>query len=225
MEQMNVTGGEQWQGPIAMYVFGDRPTNEEVGLLAHIDGCPDCRALAEEMSETHAVLGYVDARAVAPTASVPPGLAAKVLGDLRRAEVAQHRRSRARVAGLSGIGLVAAALIVVVIVSVTSVAPPAQRTFVLRGASSISASAVLSERSWGTSIDLHEQGLPGGQVYTVSMRTATGSWWVAGTYTSVSGQAVDAQMACAVKLRQISGVRVSDASGRQVLSSYGTNSY
>lgn len=225
MERMNVTGCEQWQGALAMHVLGDLGANEEIGLGAHLDGCPHCRVLLGEMRETHAVLGYVDSKSVAATASVPPELAARVLGDLRRAELSQLRRSRARIGVLSGVGLAAAALVVVIVVGVTSVAPPAQRTFALSGAASVRASAVLSERPWGTAIDLHEQGLPGGQVYTVSMRTASGSWWVAGTYRSVSGQVVDAQMACAVKPRQISGVRVTDAAGLQVLASYATNGY
>ena len=225
MEQMNVTGCEQWHGAIAMHVLGDLAQGEEVGLLAHLEGCPECRTLTQELEETCAVLAHVDSRAVAPTASVPAELTAKLLGDLRRVEVHQLRAARTRVAGLAGIGLVAAALILVGIISATSVTPPAQRTFALRGATSVNATAVLSERSWGTSIALHEQGLPGGQVYTVSLRTATGSWWVAGTYRSVSGQSVDAQMACAVQLSQISGVRVSSAAGRLVLSSYGANGY
>jgi hypothetical protein len=84
----------------------------------------------------------------------------------------------------------------------------------------VSAKAVLTGRAWGTTITLHEEGLPGGKVYTVSMRTAKGMWRVAGTYRPVSGHSVDVTMACAVPLGQITGVRVSDSSGRQVLVSH-----
>jgi hypothetical protein len=95
----------------------------------------------------------------------------------------------------------------------------------LRGASTVKASAVLMGESWGTKVDLHESGLPGGGVYTVSMSTSSGTWWTAGTYRTVAGEVVDATMTCAVSLEKITGVRVLNGAGKTVLSSYGDASY
>jgi hypothetical protein len=123
-----------------------------------------------------------------------------------------------------GIALIAASLIFAGLFSGSTVAPPyAQRTVALSGLTSVQASAVLSARPWGTSLTMHEQGLPGGNVYTVSMRTAKGTWWVAGTYRSVAGQTVDATMSCAVPLDKITGLRVLNSAGTVVLTSWGNS--
>jgi len=222
---MNEMACDRWHGAFAMHVFGDGSANEEAGLLAHLEGCDGCRAVVDEMKRTYDVLGYADPAAVSSTASIPPDLTEKVLQDLRRGAASQRRGRRVRASALAG-GLVAAAIILVAIFNNTTFAPTqVQRSVALQGASSVSANAVLVARSWGTSITLHEQGLPGGRVYTVSMRTGKGIWWVAGTYRSVPGKRVDVNMACAISLSQITGVRVSDASGRLVLGSSGVAVY
>jgi hypothetical protein len=52
------------------------------------------------------------------------------------------------------------------------------------------------------------------------MKTAKGAWWTAGTYRSVSGTMVKATMSCAVSLQHITGLRVENAQGRTVLTSF-----
>jgi anti-sigma factor RsiW len=210
---------EQWHEAIAMSLFGDLSANEQAGLTAHLEGCLDCRAVAEEFAETYRMLSYVDPTNVTPTASVPPELTDQVLRHLHREGRQLQRRRRLRVGVLSGVGLVSAALNLIAVLSANS-STPTQRTLALRGPSTVSATAVLSARSWGTSLALHERGLPGGKVYTVSMETSSGAWWVAGTYRSVSDHPVDATMSCAVKMSQITGLRVMDSSGNVVLTSY-----
>ena len=218
---MTVRGCEQWHELIAMHVFDDLSIDETTGLLAHLEGCVACRNVASELAMTFSMLQFVDPSTVEPTASVPSGLTNRVLGDLRSGAQRQRRRQRVRAAGIGVVGAVAAALILVIVFSGGS-APtkPVERTLALRGVSSATANAVLIERNWGTSLDLHEQGLPGGEVYTVSMETAKGTWWTAGTYRSVKGNVVNATMACAVSMKQITGIRVVNASGVTVLSSY-----
>jgi predicted anti-sigma-YlaC factor YlaD len=218
---MTVRGCEQWHELIAMHVFGDLSIDETTGLLAHLEGCVECRNAASELAMTLSMLQLVEPSTVEPTASVPSGLTNRVLGDLRSGAQRQRRRQRVRAAGIGVVGALAAALIVVIVFSGGS-APtkPVERTLALWGVSSATANAVLIERNWGTSLDLREQGLPGGEVYTVSMETAKGTWWTAGTYRSVKGNVMNATMACAVSMKQITGIRVVNASGVTVLSSY-----
>jgi hypothetical protein len=73
--------------------------------------------------------------------------------------------------------------------------------------------------TWGTSVQLTASGQKGGQTLTVSMRTEDGSWWEAGTYTTVSSGHVEVTMGCALPESSIEAVRVTNASGQQVLSS------
>ena len=222
MGAMTDRGCERWHELIAMHVFGDLSGDETTGLLAHLEGCAECRGVADEMVTTFSLLRYVDPTTVEPTASVPMGLTNRVLGNLRSGALVQRRRQRVRAAGIGVVGALAAAIVLVIVFS-SGGAPtkPVERTLAMRGTTSASASAVLIARNWGTSLDLHEQGLPGGGVYTVSMETAKGAWWTAGTYRSVGGRAVNATMACAVSMEQITGIRVVNGSGVTVLSSYG----
>jgi Putative zinc-finger len=217
---MNESTCDQWREALAMQLLGDHSPEEMTGLLAHLDGCAECQVVAREMTETVALLKFVDGASVEPTASVPPDLTARVLGDLHAAGVAKRRRRRAGVITTGLVGVLAAALIVVLVVLGSNVTPsPTQRALALEGAPRVTASALLVKQPWGTSLRLHERGLPGGQVYTVSMETKSGRWWTAGTYRAVNGKAVDATMTCAVALQKITGVRVVNSAGVTVLSS------
>jgi hypothetical protein len=222
MGPVNDMGCEKWQEAIAMRQFGDLSANEEAGLLAHLEGCSDCQGIAKEFAQTHHLLSFVDPTAVASTAAVPAQLTDKVLRDLRHGGALQRRKWRASLAAVGGVGLIAASLIFTGVFSSGTVAKTnTQRTLALSGLTTVRASAVLSARPWGTSLTMHEQGLPGGNIYTVSMSTSKGTWWVAGTYRSVAGQTVDATMSCAVPLAKITGLRVLNSAGKIVLSSYG----
>lgn len=218
-------GCEQWRGLSAVRSLGGLSGDEALALDAHLEGCADCESLAREMSSTVAMLAYVDPGAVEPTALVAPQLAERVLGDLHRAGALQRRRRRVTTSAVSLVGALAAALILFSLLAGTSPSTT-QRTLALgptaatlNASASITATAVLVNQSWGTSVDFSERGQPGGGVYTVSMKTATGTWWTAGTYRSISGRPVSATMACAVAMKDITGLRVVNAKGVTVLTS------
>lgn len=214
---MNSVNCERWQGWLAMRALGVATPDEVTGLLAHLDGCEECRTLADELSGTVQLLDYVDPAAVESMAEVPAELTARVLDQLRGAAVVHRRRRRRRSASMAFVGALAAAVILLVVIA--SSRTPDQRTLALHGSSSVTASAVLVDQSWGTSVHLSEHGLPANGIYTVSMKTANGTWWTAGTYRAVAGKTVNATMACAVSLSRITSVRVVNATGVTVLAS------
>lgn len=226
MERVNDLGCEKWYELLAMYALGDLSLKEETGLLAHLEGCAGCSEIAKEMTETVHMLGYVDPGAVESTALIPAELFDSVLGGLHQGGVILRRRRIVRSALFAGAGAIAASFILVGVMSARpSTSAPAQRSIALQGASSVKASVVLTSKSWGTTLVLKEKGLPGGGVYTVSMKTKAGTWWTAGTYRSVAGETVNATMACAVSLNKITGVRVVSSTGTTVLSSYGASAH
>jgi predicted anti-sigma-YlaC factor YlaD len=224
MEPVNDGSCEVWRELIAMRVFGDLTAEEQTGLNAHLEGCSECRDVERELAETGAMLQYVDPAAVEPTAHVPAELSERVLGDLRRSGERDRRRRRTAIVSLSLTGAAAAALVLSLVLTSASTAP-LSRTLALKGSTSVTASAVLVSEPWGTSLTLSEKGLPAGGVYTVSMKTQKGAWWTAGTYRSVSGAQVNATMSCAVSLSHIAGLRVENARGQTVLTSFSSNTY
>jgi len=212
---------EHWRGVLAIDVFGRTDAAEHAGLVAHLEICQECRELSRELALTYDALSHVDPNALAPTDSVSPQLTSAVLGALNSAGRAHRRRRMSGVVGAAVGGLVAASLVVLAIVSVHPAATaPHQEKDVLHGSSSVTASAVLTARVWGTSVHFQEHGLSGRGVYTVSMESSSGTWWVVGTYRAEKGRTVEADMACALQLRAIAGIRVTNASGRPILTSY-----
>jgi Putative zinc-finger len=205
----------RWHGAIAMDALGALPEAERAGLLAHLDGCPACREEARELAATASVLRLVDPAALDHTASVSPELTSRVLGQLHHG--GQRVRRRRRVAAvLVGAAVAASIAIVVAFTASSPVARPPER-IALIGPNSVTATATLAARTWGTSVTLTEDGQQAAGNYTVSMRTASGSWWATGSYHEVAGKPVDAMMTCAVPLSQITGVRVTNAAGATVL--------
>jgi hypothetical protein len=83
------------------------------------------------------------------------------------------------------------------------------------------ASIALTSQSWGTRGTLRESGQAPGQVLTVAMKSASGRWWVAGSYrTAARSGPVEVQLSCAVALNQVTDVWVTDQSGHVVLDAY-----
>jgi hypothetical protein len=211
---------DEWSGALALHVFGALPIEEQPSLLAHLDGCAACTQEVASMHETYEMLSYVDPANVALTADVPRALADRVLGELHQDGVRGERRRRVR--HLSSLALALAAVVVAFVALTSTFAgqKPAQKVLALSGNASVHANVVLSAKDWGTAVSLHEQGLPANSVYTVSMRTSSGQWWVAGTMRPRSSSGIVADMACAVAMGRITGVRVTANSGAVVLSSY-----
>lgn len=217
MERVSARSCERWRHDAAVDALGGLDPDERAGLHAHLDGCAACREVAAELAETAGALAAIDHETVHQTASVPPVLAARVLGALHDDAATAHRRRRRVVVG-SAITAIAAAVALVVALAVPGSAGPASRTEAMRGAAGASATAVLTSRTWGTAVAIAEHGLRPGLVYEVAMRTGDGRWWATGSFQAPAGPAVP-QMGCAVPLRAITGIRVTTASGATVLES------
>jgi hypothetical protein len=218
---MSSSACEHARGQLAMAALGRLPDDERLALEAHLDGCDDCRSELGGLSGLNAALSAADPDRIDHVIEVPETLRASVLESLGT-EVARHRRSaRVRFASAACVVLLALGAVGVVTSGLVGshTAPPAH-TFSLSGVGSAHATIKLTSESWGTSVEVLASGQQGGQTLTVSMRTADGSWWAAGTYQSVANGKVDVTMGCALPLSSIDGVRVTNAQGQPVLSSY-----
>ena len=206
-------------GQLAMYVLDRLGPDERDEVDAHLVNCEACRATTVELAST---VGALDALALpgapAPVAEVPPDLTRAVFADLRsEPEAPVVRRHRVRWAATVGVPIAAVAAAVAALVVGGHHAGPPTRTVALHGTPGVTASAVLVEQAWGTSLTVRERGLPPGSTYTVSMDDAAGRWWTAGSYRTTGSVAVQATMACAASYDSVHGIRVTDAQGRTVL--------
>jgi hypothetical protein len=218
---MSMGGCDQAKGQIALASIGRLPEAERTSLDAHLDGCAECRAELADLSGLRTALASAELDSTDSAVTVPETLHTAVIGSLGT-EVARHRRAvRVKFAAAAAVVLLAmggTALATDAIV--TSHPSPASPTYALSGPGGAHATARLTAESWGTSVDFRAYNQAAGQVLTVSMRTAGGSWWVAGTYRTVAGASVDVTMGCAIPVADIDAVRVTNSAGHQVLGGY-----
>ncbi len=206
------------RGQSAMSALGALDADEQAELEVHLATCEECRAISTELRATVGALDtWAERSRPAEAASVPPHLTDAVLSGLRTEDELDRRRRKVRHVGVACAS--AAALVLAVVLSLALVDRPGvpTRTVALSGAPGVTASVVLEQRSWGTSLTVKEQGLRPGQTYTVSMSNTEGYWWTAGSYRASSNAPVVATMGCAARYASIDEIRVTDPGGRTVL--------
>jgi hypothetical protein len=216
---MTAQGCVRWQGELAMQALGKLEPDAATALQAHLDGCAACREEAAELAPLAAALAAAspDVFDDPEAAPVPARLQQSVLARLDAEAQSEHRRARRRV-GAAAAAVAAAASVAAIFASVGS-SPPAGRLVALTGAPGTVATMTLTRSSTGTDVTLHEHGQPVGRDFVVTMESASGSWWQAGSY-HTSGTNVRAQLTCAVAPSEISRVWIRDSSGATVLSGY-----
>jgi hypothetical protein len=138
----------------AAYVLGALTPAETVDFEQHLRTCADCAARVREIQGVPALLADISPEEVTgPAEPVPDTL---LPGLLRRA-ARRRRRERWLVGGLAAAAV--ACLIALVVAVWPSSSTPASKTqsrpFAAVIASPVRATATLTARPWGTSIDLH----------------------------------------------------------------------
>ena len=221
MGTVRSTNCEQARGQIALAALGRLPENERLALESHLDGCEECSAELAGLAGLESALAAAEPDRIDHLSEVPDRLRGSVLGSLGSEAAKQRRSTRLRFATAAAVVLLALGAVggLVAGLAGSSHHPPAGRTFALSGRGTAHVTIQLVSETWGTSVQLTASGQKGGQVLTVSMRTADGSWWEAGTYTTVSDGHVDVTMGCALPESSIDAVRVTNADGQQILSS------
>lgn len=219
MGAMSTATCEQARGQLALAAIGRLPENERLALQAHLDGCEECRVELAHLSKLGPALSAAEPDRIDHASEIPESLRASVLQSLGAEAAKHHRSARVRFASAAAVVLLALGAVGVVAALEGSHNTPPSQTFALSGPGGAHASVQLVSESWGTSVEMNASGQKGGQVLTVSMRTTDGSWWEAGTYQTVSAGHVDVIMGCALPASSIDAVRVTNASGQQVLGS------
>ncbi len=188
MGVMTAVGCSEWRGLLALRAIGRSGDADLEGLTDHLEQCDQCRADAEEVDTAAAALALLDNAQVEQLQGDPVGTgqlgspaSEPVVVALATSPQTARPGRRRWVAATAAVAVAAAAVAISLVTLGVSSNPPT-RTVALTGQPGVTASVALSSQSWGTRATLKESGQAGGQVLTVSMRTNSGRWWVAGSY-------------------------------------------
>jgi hypothetical protein len=198
------------------YVLGSLEPDQRSALVAHLDGCPECRAEVAELATVARALPLAD-----PLRSgerpLPPDHLEGALLDRIASERVEARRSRFRRASVTGLAAVA---LVAAIVVVAGILDSSQRISLdLAAAGGAGGDAVLEYYRWGTQIELDIEGLPEEEVYGVWLESPTGDRVPAGTFWTPEEGGIEVTLTAAMNLKDCKGLGISDQDGETVMHS------
>jgi hypothetical protein len=206
-----------WRGDLGIEALGRLEEPERTALLAHVDGCAECRGALVELTRVAGALDLADPNRVGEGEPVQPpdDLGQRVLGRLQWERKARRRR-RVRALVAAATGVAAAAVIAVALVASTG--GGAHGTVValrspLRG---VHAQAVLFAEESGTRVQLQVEGLDDGDWYWLWVTGANGRRVGAGTFTA-SRNTENLTMTAALSTARTKRVWVTDADDHVVL--------
>jgi hypothetical protein len=205
-----------WREDIGAYLLGGLPDERRTALLAHLDGCPSCRAELAELTEVARVMPAADPlrnnKREVPAHSLVDSILGVIAGERRARRVRLTKRVTAAAA-------IAAALLIGVFAVAILPDDSRRSTVELAGAAADgSSTASLEYLPGGTRIDLSIDGLPKEETFYVWLEDSEGERIPAGTFwTPDDRDALDLKLTAAISLRRCEGIGISDADGNTVL--------
>jgi predicted anti-sigma-YlaC factor YlaD len=206
----------RYREAIGAYVLGTLDDRRRTALLAHLDGCPDCRAEAAELGEVARSLALADPLRSGDSRPAPPSRLQNAILSRIEEERRDTRRSRIRTRARSVLGIAAVVAAIGLYLVIRDPAPHANLDFSSVPPGVVS-SAELTYESWGTRIELAAAGLPEKSVYNVWLARSGGDRVAAGTFWTPEEGDVDITLTAALPLKDCKGIGVSDESGETVM--------
>jgi anti-sigma-K factor RskA len=208
-----------WRGDIGLEALGRLEEPRRTALLAHVDGCADCRVARAELSTVARALDLADPSGVEQGELVQPSgeLGDRILGRLQMERAVRRRRRRRGL--VATISVVAAAVVVAFALAFTIGSRGGDHGTVVALRSSlpgVHAQAVLLKADGGTRVKLHVDGLDDGDWYWLWVTGANGRRVGAGTF-SATRKDQDLTMTAALATSRTVRVWVTDAEDGVVL--------
>lgn len=204
---------------IGAYVLGQLSGPELDAVRAHLEGCRECRAEADELAPLATSLRTVDPARLVSAPEPPTDLRERVLRQIR-----QERRAadRNRLLRRAGVGLLAAAALVIAFTLGAVLRPgqpagPPVQPLTLTLAGGVQADAGLVRHTWGTELRLEATGLREGDPYAVSFVTDAGTRVSAGSFLGTGARPLVCSVNAAVALDDAARVVVTDRGGTVVM--------
>jgi anti-sigma factor RsiW len=181
---MRTDGCREWRDSLGAYALGQLPGEERVGLDAHLEGCPECRAELAALESVARVMPLADPERFAEPAQPPPGLGERIEATIAGERRAARRLGRRRRTGLAlGTAAVAAAAVLAIFVlGGDSLPSPEQRVTFSALPPGMKIAATLEPRAYGTEVHMYVEGVPSGTLCRVVLRGPHGARLPAGTF-------------------------------------------
>ena len=181
---MRTESCRDWRESLGAYALGHLSPEERVGLEAHLDGCPDCRAEADSLDFVARLLPHADPQRFGPAPLPSAALGERIAAQISEEQGGNRQRRRFRL-GLALCGataaLTAAALAIFVLPGGGGGAPTQQVVF-RSLPPGVKITATLTPQSFGTEISMYVSGIRSGTLCRVFLRTAGGAAVSAGTF-------------------------------------------
>jgi len=201
----------EWRHLLGAYALGDLGDEERVGLEAHLEGCPSCRAEAEALASVARLLPLADPDrfsqpAPRPAADLGKRIAATIGGEERGRR--QRRRWRFGLACGGVATALAAAALAIFVLPGSGGGEPEQRVEFASLPAGIHIGATLQPHAYGTEIHMYVKGVRSGTLCHVYLRGPHGERVPAGTFTYRWGDDSTAVLSSALDLSRTRAIGV-----------------
>jgi hypothetical protein len=171
----------EWRGDIAGLALERLDPDDRARVLAHVDGCADCRAELAVLEHLSRAMTHADATRLDHEPAPPPELRDRIMTRLNDERAVVRRRSRQRVR--RALGAVAAVMLLALGAAVVLRDSGGNDDVPFETAlTDTSGSFALHHNSTGTSITFTHEGLDPQEVYWLWLTDASGKRVAAGTF-------------------------------------------
>jgi hypothetical protein len=201
-------GCREWRELLGAHALGQLEGEERVGLEAHLEGCPECRAELAALEPGVGMLPHADPARFGPAPQPPAGLGQRIAATI---EGERQRIGRRRTFGglaLGGAAAAIAAVLLAIFVFGGGGEDPTRHVEFASLPKGVSIYATLQPHSYGTEIQMYVKGVPSGTLCRVSLRGPNGATYSAGTFRYRWGDDSSAVLSSALDLSRTRAVVV-----------------
>lgn len=208
------SGCRGWRELLGAHALDQLEGEERVGLGAHLEGCPECRAELAALAPVVRMLPHADPARFGPAPQPPPELGQRITATIEAERQRVHRRGRRRFGGFAlGAAAIAAAALAIFVFQGGGEGGPEQHVRFTALPEGISIYATLEPHAYGTEIHMYVKGVPSGTLCRVSLRGPGEVAYPAGTFRYRWGEDSDAVLSSALDLSRTKAIVV-QAGGR-----------
>ncbi len=231
------------RGMSALNAISQLPERERHEFERHLRRCPSCLGQSREVASVASNLNYADPAHIEyqdepsrepvrhASCELPPAFAESVFRRIRSEQDFTRKRSTWRPLRLSAIGVPVAAAVVGAALfllpssilhgpsTAGSGSNKPSPTIALSGKVGNQIPAYLLAERWGTSVEMSTRFGTPGQEMTVLMKSSSGSWWYAGSFTT-TGSDSTVDLPCAVAPNQIKWIYILNKANQVVMTGY-----